>query len=52
MAFSAPAVTTALAEELFTPRRTSDWRAPKTPCSVQGKQRPTYEVAAAEAAAA
>ena len=47
MAFSAPAVTTALAEELFSSRRTVDWRAPKTPCSVPGKQKLTYEVAAA-----
>jgi hypothetical protein len=46
-AFSAPAVTTALAEELFSPHRTFDRRAPKTPCSVPGKQRLTYEVAAA-----
>jgi hypothetical protein len=48
-AFSAPAVTTALAEELFSAHRTFDRRAPKTPCSVPGtgKQRLTYEVAAA-----
>jgi hypothetical protein len=40
MAFSAPGVTTALAEELFSPAGSVAWRAAKTPCSVPG-QRPT-----------
>jgi hypothetical protein len=47
MAASAPAVTTALAEELFCLHRSAMWRAPRAPCTAQPKPVPSYAAAAA-----
>jgi hypothetical protein len=47
LGLSGPAVTTALAEELFLSRPSAAWGAPKAPCSARGKQSSTDEAVAA-----
>jgi hypothetical protein len=47
LGLSGPAVTTALAEELFLSRLSAAWSAPKAPCSARGKQSSTDEAVAA-----
>jgi hypothetical protein len=46
LGLSGPAVTAALAEELFLSRPSAAWAAPKAPCSARGKQSSTDEAAA------
>jgi hypothetical protein len=47
LGLSGPAVTTALAEELFLSRPAAAWGAPKAPCSARGKQSSNDEAVAA-----